>query len=268
MDIRTFSKQLEARMNEGLTNVDVTADAISAVGQAITCIQNVIAELKEFAVNYEFAETAEEITFFKEIKPAFVSQWLFHRKVLTIRVFNSFRNATAKQENYQRILNREERYLRKNLDFYEYWTTNKTHLDTPYFTRNTETFRSVNSDDRFSSSGDGKVSRILAGQMLRNFLFGLLTRTSDDKSGVPRSLLNWTKPKTDLVELIYALHSSESVNNGEVPLKHIASAFEQLFNVNLGDYYRTFQDIAIRKKNPTPFLDTLKVAFTRRIDKY
>ncbi len=38
----------------------------------------------------------------------------------------------------------------------------------------------------------------------------------------------------------------------------MASACEQMFNIDLGDYYRTFLEIRSRKINQTKYIDKLK----------
>jgi len=70
--------------------------------------------------------------------------------------------------------------------------------------------------------------------------------------------LNWTESKAALVELIYALHSSNSINKGKVEIKTIAKFFENLFSIELGDVYHTFLDIRNRKIEKTKFIDLLK----------
>ena len=64
--------------------------------------------------------------------------------------------------------------------------------------------------------------------------------------------------KTDLVELIYALHSSGVINNGNVEIKTIATAFQEIFNIDPGNYYHGFIEMRTRKTNQTKFLDKLK----------
>ena len=80
------------------------------------------------------------------------------------------------------------------------------------------------------------------------------------------SKLFWTGNKTDLIELIYALHSSGAINSGTADIKEMASACEQIFNIDLGDYYRTFLEIRSRKINQTKFIDKLKESLTKRIE--
>jgi len=70
--------------------------------------------------------------------------------------------------------------------------------------------------------------------------------------------LNWTESKAALVELIYALHSSHSINDGRVDIKTIAELFETIFSIELGDVYHTFSEVRNRKIEQTKFIDLLK----------
>jgi len=72
------------------------------------------------------------------------------------------------------------------------------------------------------------------------------------------SSLNWTESKAALVELIYALHSSHSINDGRADIKTIAKLFERIFSLGLGDVYHTFSEIRNRKIEQTKFIDLLK----------
>ncbi len=80
------------------------------------------------------------------------------------------------------------------------------------------------------------------------------------------SKLFWTASKTDLIELIYALHSSGAVNSAAADIKEMALAYEQMFNIDLGNYYHTFIEIRSRKSNSTKFLDSLKDSLLKRIE--
>lgn len=75
--------------------------------------------------------------------------------------------------------------------------------------------------------------------------------------------IGWNGTKTDLVELIYSLYATGSVN-GE--LKDIFEVAEKVFSIDLGNFYRTYTDIKY-KKNPTSFLDTLKEGLLEKIRK-
>lgn len=66
--------------------------------------------------------------------------------------------------------------------------------------------------------------------------------------------------------MIYALHAQGAVDNGKADIKDIAAVFEHLFNVELGDYYRTFLEIRVRKTGRTKFIDSLRNSLIKRMD--
>jgi hypothetical protein len=78
--------------------------------------------------------------------------------------------------------------------------------------------------------------------------------------------MKWTGFKIELVELAYALHSISCINNGNIDVKEIIEAFSKLFNIELDDFYRTYQDIRARKTERLKFLDKLKQSLQNRLD--
>lgn len=76
-------------------------------------------------------------------------------------------------------------------------------------------------------------------------------------SADPANTLNWTLSKTDLIELVYALHSSGAFNKGTASIADIARFFEQALHIQLGNTSMTFQEI-LRRKDSTAFLMRLK----------
>jgi hypothetical protein len=79
--------------------------------------------------------------------------------------------------------------------------------------------------------------------------------------------LQWTGTQVELVELIYALLESKSLNEGRVSLKIIFAELGKLLNFNVTDYYRFYSDITDRTSDRTLFLDKLKKAFINRLSK-
>ncbi|MDH6310887.1 hypothetical protein M2451_004074 [Dysgonomonas sp. PFB1-18] len=81
-----------------------------------------------------------------------------------------------------------------------------------------------------------------------------LREALSDKKEYP-VLLIWTDKKVALVELIYSI--GKSINNGEASIHKIVKCFEFIFQVDLGNYYNTFDEICTRKIKPTRYLDSL-----------
>jgi len=127
-------------------------------------------------------------------------------------------------------------------------------------------------DDQFSTCQDGTVATIMAYDMLIVYLqreIDTLTITIDDLKDKPMerpSKLFWTGSKTDLIELLYALHSSKCINSGTADIKELAAHFEHFYNVDLGNYYHTFIEIRSRKTGRTKFLDRLSEMLKQRME--
>lgn len=78
--------------------------------------------------------------------------------------------------------------------------------------------------------------------------------------------LKWTASKTDLIELIYALQTSGAIEDGMEPMKVMASACEKIFNIKLGNFYRTYLEIKERKNDRTKFLDKMKTTLINKMN--
>ena len=88
----------------------------------------------------------------------------------------------------------------------------------------------------------------------------------DKSQRKPNTKLIWTSSKVALTELIYALHSEGVFNNGAADLKDIAENFEHIFEIDLGQYRRTFLEIRARKNDKTKFITTLNDALLKRME--
>ncbi|MFT4018865.1 MAG: RteC domain-containing protein [Agriterribacter sp.] len=74
---------------------------------------------------------------------------------------------------------------------------------------------------------------------------------NNQKKSIDAPVLNWTGSKVALIELIYALHSQSVFDNGKTDIKVIVQTFENILNINLGDFYHTYLELRSRKANRT-----------------
>ena len=86
----------------------------------------------------------------------------------------------------------------------------------------------------------------------------------DSLTDLPK--LNWTGSKASMIELIYALHYQGVFDNGNTDIRLIAKYFENIFNIDLGDFYYTYMELKSRKMNRTKFLDSLCEALIKKMD--
>ena len=168
-------------------------------------------------------------------------------------------------------------FFDNELEFYQYYRTGNTYLDYKYFQRGKFDIKLAldnyyfETDTSFSTSHDFKVAQILANDLiqlyLENQLIMIENKDNSEKSQrKPNIKLMWTSPKVSLIELIYALHSEGVFNNGTADLKDIAEYFEHIFEIDLGQYRRTFHEIRARKVDRTKFIMTLHETLSKRMD--
>jgi hypothetical protein len=169
-------------------------------------------------------------------------------------------------------------FFERNIDFYQYYHSNSTHLDECYFVRGkyyptlcVDSLQFVQ-DALFSTVYDYKVAKIIANEMLRIYLnkkllhldrYNYLPNNPKDSQ---QPALKWTDSKVAATELGYAVHAAGVFNNGNADIREIMSLFEIIFGIDLGDYYRTYIAIKSRKKERTVFLKTLIDSLTKRMD--
>ncbi len=253
------------------------SDLIKKAQQSTLALTNALTTLKAFIIQHTFVDEAEEICFFKEIKPELVGQLLYHIKIFNIESRRPM-GIRQIQENYLRHeLEKLTFFHNSHLDFYQYYRMKSTYLDDKYFIRGKQDINLCDDNLMFyidpgcSTSHDHLVAQIITNDRLQVYLnteLESLAFKSPNTNGeqlVNTPCLRWTESKTSLVELIYALASSGAINNGNCELRELTAIFEQAFNIRMQDIYRTYLEIKIRT-NPTKFLDTLKIALTQKIE--
>lgn len=252
-------------------------DAIKCAQLSIEVCKKALGKLKSLILKHKFKSQAEEIKFFKEIKPKFLTPLIYHLKVFKIESRKPNGSDKIRRKYLLNELDKLKHYFDSNLDFYRYYRTQSNYLDHKYFLRGRYDIRlTVDSfffeaDERTSTSHDFKVAKILAHDRLQVYLeeeLSILDRkeTNMISQDINKIKLYWTDSKTSLIELIYALHSQGAVDNGKADIKDIAALFEHLFGIELGDYYRTFLEIRVRKTGRTKFIDSLKQSLIKRMD--
>ncbi len=252
-------------------------DKIKRSEESAKIILKAYNQLKQFISKYKFKNQSEEIHYFKALKPKLISKYIYFSKVYNIETNKPQGSDKSKKKYYLNELDKISRYFDANIDFIRYYRSNDTYLDHKYFMRDNLDFRfstesfAVELDRKQSTNFDYKIAKIRANDLLQVYLHDELKHIEfyDKKEkvqGQPKTKLSWTDSKTSLIELIYALHSQDVFDKGKSDIKEIAAYFENVFNIDLGDYYRTYLEIRMRKSGKTKFLDTLKQALTKRID--
>ena len=239
-------------------------------------LANAFDKLKKFILSYKFQSEEEEINFFKEVKPRFCYRLIYYRKLYNIEINRPVAALCTQKEYLHEELRAINKYTNKRLDFVRYYRSGSTHLDSLYFLRNRvdteqylETFY-YELDPNFSTNCDFKVAKIMANDMLSAYLMQEIELLNDN--GIKLGTFNFTSTKktlmgskAELQEQIYSWDSAGSFGN--VPLTQLYDYIQNVFNIQLdGNLSRTFGDLKIRN-TPTPYLDKLKSALLKRMNR-
>jgi len=254
------------------------SDVLICKKQIVNILQDALCELKKFIHDYTFCHAKEEIRFFKELKPLLLSKIIYYNTIYIIELKIPNGSDEVQRQYINSELDRLTVFFERNLTFYQYYRNNSTYLDDKYFLRGRHDIETIvdnfyfETDPLFSTSHDFKVAKILANELLKIYLTNRLNEMDRDVQRKncnpipPEERLSWTGTKRSLVEFIYAVEASGDFNKGTADIKSIASYFENVFNVDLGDYYHIYMEIKGRKINQIRYLENLIRLLKKRMD--
>lgn len=275
--LNKISHKLHA-LNEQLNFIDIEIDnQIKKCESAIEVILKVINDVKKVVTKNSFKSDTEEIHFFKELKPQFTSKLIYFNMVYKIEMKRPNGGNRILKKYYNNELLKLKAFFDNELEFYQYYRTGNTYLDYKYFQRGKFDIKLAldnfyfETDIAFSTSHDFKVAQILANDLIQLYLENQLIMienkdTSEKAQRKPNTKLSWTGSKVALTELLYALNSEAVFNNGNADIKDIANYLEYVFDIDLGDYYRTFLELRMRKTSRTKFLSSLTDSLIKKMD--
>jgi len=250
-------------------------ETIERVEDSIRKTINVLETLKTNFVKYKFESKKDEISFFKDIKPQFVCKLIYYNEIYNIITNKPFGGNKALKKYYTGELAKLKSFYTENVEFFKYYRNGNTYLDNKYFVRGRYDIKLTldsfyfQADSRFSTSHDFKVAKIMANDLIQNYLESEIAKIENKAplfNLTERQVQKWTGTKIALIELVYALHAEGVFNNGTSDLKETAKFFEEVFDVDLGQFHRTFFEMRARKADRTKFLNSLRDTLVRRMD--
>lgn len=229
--------------------------------------------LKEFMRDYKFLDVEEEVLFFKYYKPLFLKELIFYSELAYLESRKPNGEKEKIKQYYHHAIDRMQEFFARNHQLYIYHQLERDDQDEMLFLRDSKPVTlipdySFDFDPTFSTANSSKLAKIMAFQELIEYIRSRIQAMDLGVSSTKREgkKHSWTDSKSALIELAYALHSRGAVNHGKSDVKMIIQMMESLFNIQVGNFYRTFQSMRIRKKNRTIFLDSLKESLVKRMD--
>ncbi len=271
--MKNFANQLLNQLDQQLTNIIslVEEDPIQNCSLAINILMEGYEKLRTTYINQKTTQE-EEIDFFKNCKPKLTSQIIYFNEVYTIESNKPVASEKTIRKYYASQLKKQEQFFIDNAEFYRYNRKGNQYLDDKYFLRNQQDFKWVMDslyfqiDKLFATSHDYKAAQILANEKLQIYLIAKLKKSAVSKNSNPEKVLKWTGSKVGIIELIYALHTEGVFNHGAADIKEIVQGFSKAFDIDLGQFHRTFYEITNRKTERTKFISSLKGNLIKRMN--
>jgi len=101
-------------------------EASNILGEAFDCLKNLC--------TLWFQDAAEEIHFFKNVKPRLCAYLIYYHTIYNIEMNRPLGSVELSEDIWQRI-GRYTGFHNKRLDFYRYWRSGSSSLDDIYFRR-------------------------------------------------------------------------------------------------------------------------------------
>ena len=265
-------QKLEA-MNELNDSKKMTPDP------QLQLILETIDQIKQKLKRYNFDSEEEEIYFFKNLLPEFLSLFIYYSEKAAIKCSERIGTEQSKIEYLDQLFLKMDYFFKANTDFFNYYRFGKTRFDNYYFLRNTSSYNdhldlpAFMMDESFCTIYSWKVATINAyARVEKEIRFHSNENNQSLKNGEgnPESEslgLEWTDSKRGLTELIYSLQEQGCFNNGRADVKTITLGFEKAFSVKLGNTSSTYQQLLSRKKGTSSYLTRLQEKFEQRINK-
>ncbi|WP_267739762.1 RteC domain-containing protein [Myroides injenensis] len=252
--------------------------SLEDLSKMINFLQVVLLELKNKIQEKGFDSVRQEILFFKTIKPKILGKLIYYNKIFKYQI-NAPAHCELKQKFFNKILKQLhldfKKYHYQN-EFYIYYKTQREDRDQEFFTLGKINILSgINSygfeiDRDFSTYYDYKIAHIISHELLLEYIERKLSKIDNLNHNqlYKTTTYNWSESQNALIELIYALSVSGSINNGELEIRKIALVFEQIFDISIIDIHHSFHRMKTRSKSRTIYLDKLKASLERYMDRY
>lgn len=181
-DIFLEMQNFEKSVSEHSTNL------IDESYRVTSYLRDLLLRVKNKILREGFKDESEEINFFKNIKPQILGRLIYYNKVFRLEtscpVCDGKMYQTYFANRLQELKKENTEYI-CNSDFYRYYRSGRSDKDEVFFQLGKINYHDgLNSfvfeiDDQFSTFYDYKVARIIANELLYNYL---LTKINPDET--------------------------------------------------------------------------------------
>ena len=264
---------------EELSEIEISKRPILNIAdQCIQLCQTTLSYFKKIILQAGFKSVNDEIEFFKNIKQIPLVPLIYYSEIHSFEIQFPKVDLKSQLKFIKKKSHKVNRFFLYNLDFERYIESGQTHFDKEFFTRDyLYGYRITLSkfyfqDPDFCTARDMLLGKYHAFKSLTKYLRDkqniLQNAINESESSLPKiEKMHWPFSNTDYVELVYALHAKGLGAYNNISIIKVSDYLSQIFDVELKDIYKTFQDIKSRKKSRTIFLDELTTSLLTEMDK-
>jgi len=238
-------------------------DMVRVSEKALLLVDEAVRTLKDMISKHHFESIAEEVYFFKRLKPQFISKFIYYSSILDIESHTTSVGNKALKKYYEAEQEKLKDFYSTQSEFYSYYRREATYLDHKIFIRNSYdlkmklSFGFYNFDTSFTTSHDHMIARFIANEQLGRYLKKQIESLTDPMTTKALSPLVWSGSKVGLIELVYALYHMRCFNSGNIELSEVIKFVEKSLDTDLGNFHKTVFEIRNRKQGPTKFLQQI-----------
>jgi hypothetical protein len=274
MGLTVYTRIIENLEND-LNNLKEEGHTIFVQAEkAISLCKMTYLELQSDVKKKDFETEADEIHFFKHLKPRLCCKMTFYRKLATIESHRPKYARKVKKEYLQKEIFKLHNFFEDHSDFIEYYRSGQILHDDKFFTRNIEDLilgnhnyeYIVNPD--FATVYDTILSKVLAYEKLEKYLDNEIWKLEIEKddSIVSQPVDEWTGKLTYFAELVYGIKESGVINNGNSSVTELIELFSRVFKLPPGNVFNAFRSVYSRKTNPLIFINKMQESLLQRIN--
>ena len=270
--MKTFTERFYSALAHQLAEISLSGEPLLEQYRAsIKVSKKAMNKLKNYISSYAFESVAEEVNFFKEIKPKFYSKYIYFINIHNYLLQKPTGGQNIQQDYIHMHLAEIKTFFDHNRLFYAYYRSGMTQLDDIYYTRGGfdvhAELEDFEEDEKYSTSHDYKLSKLIANEKLQDYLNIEIAKLNGDiivpegQKIFPFPHPKWTASQTDAAELLYSLQTSCAVNNGNIEISELVAIWEFIFQMEINEPYHKLLDIVKRQKEMFIFLTRLRNSF-------
>jgi hypothetical protein len=110
-------------------------DILERAEKGVEIAKLALKELRSLVIDFQFKSKAQEICFFKNIKPQIYSKLIYYIRLFNVESKRPRGSEKSQIKYFNNHIDKLQNYFNENIEFYHYYRRRATFLDKQYFLR-------------------------------------------------------------------------------------------------------------------------------------